>query len=340
MTITIFLFFAFFIQPDVAQALTSHAFTFNPIGETFTASQVITGTMGLNSPYTSFIPSPFPVVLSALDSGPLTTVTIPFFFPPTNIQSESFNKRTTAAGIGDGAVTATDTATGTALAVATDAATTTGLLPTGSIAVSTPFIPAPVATSSTSSSSSSARTSATTSSTPTPPSTKTNMTVGIVIGVVLFVTIFVALLLVYTRRRRRSFAFNKPVIISPFPEMSSIGDEPSSTEQRKTTLPATLNEDTWPLKGYKRRIPRTVSPTREPKRVPLAPVRVEAVTENHHNESMEITPQPMPDVVIQSENNPITYRHQDSGWRPAVQNERDEGLLREVIELPPDYSEV
>jgi len=76
------------------------------------------------------------------------------------------------------------------------------------------------------------------------------------------------------------------------------------------------------------------------KRSPLATVRVEVVTENHRDGSMEIIPGPTPDMVIQPESSPIAYRHQDSGWRPSVvRNERPEGL-REVIELPPDYSEV
>ncbi|KAE9396563.1 hypothetical protein BT96DRAFT_996572 [Gymnopus androsaceus JB14] len=162
------------------------------------------------------------------------------------------------------------------------------------------------------------------SATPKSSSTKTDMTVGIAIGVVAFVAIFGTLLLVYMRRRRRSFAFNNIAVVSPFPEVRSPGEEPPSIEQRQTTLPAILNEDIPPRKGHRRRIPRPVPPTREPKRAPPDPVRIEAVTGNHREESMEVIPEPTSD---------------DSGWRDLVRNETADGL-REIIELPPDYSEV
>ncbi|KAE9407759.1 hypothetical protein BT96DRAFT_914429 [Gymnopus androsaceus JB14] len=84
---------------------------------------------------------------------------------------------TTAAGISDGAVTATDTATGTTFAVATNVASATGLLPTGSAAFSTPSIPAPATTSTSSTSSSPSPTSSSSSS-----SSDSGISIGTVIG--------------------------------------------------------------------------------------------------------------------------------------------------------------
>lgn len=54
------------------------------------------------------------------------------------------------------------------------------------------------------------------------------------------------------------------------------------------------------------------------------------------------TPSPQHVEVILNQPDPITYRHQDSGWRDPIEfdgrNQMDQG--REVIELPPNYSEV
>ncbi|KAE9396561.1 hypothetical protein BT96DRAFT_996570 [Gymnopus androsaceus JB14] len=165
--------------------------------------------------------------------------------------------------------------------------------------------------------------------------------VGSILGAV--VTFLLLASLVYCLWRRRRIQ-HEIVVVSPFPgEVRSAEEEPSSMEQRQTTHPAILYEDTRPPKNQRRRIPRPSLPTREPKRARQAPVRIEApvVAENHREESVETNAEPTPDidVVIQSENNPTSYRHQDSGWRDLIRSETADGL-REVIELPPDYSEV
>ncbi|KAE9398203.1 hypothetical protein BT96DRAFT_40451 [Gymnopus androsaceus JB14] len=165
--------------------------------------------------------------------------------------------------------------------------------------------------------------------------------VGSILGAV--VTFLLLASLVYCLWRRRRIQ-HEIVVVSPFPgEVRSAEEEPSSMEQRQTTHPAILNEDTRPPKNQRRRIPQPGLPTREPKRARQPPVRIEApvFTESHREESVEINAEPTPDIdlVIQSENNPTAYRHQDSGWRDLTRSETADGL-REVIELPPDYSEV
>ncbi|KAE9398208.1 hypothetical protein BT96DRAFT_995100 [Gymnopus androsaceus JB14] len=165
--------------------------------------------------------------------------------------------------------------------------------------------------------------------------------VGSILGAVVAFILLASLVYCLWRRRRIQ---HEIVVVSPFPrEVRSAEEEPSSMEQRQTTHPAILNGETRPPKRQRHRIPRPSLPTREPKRARQAPVRIEApvVAENHHEESVETNAEPTPDidVVIQSENNPTSYRHQDSGWRDLIRSEMADGL-REVIELPPDYSEV
>lgn len=170
-----------------------------------------------------------------------------------------------------------------------------------------------------------------------------------------FLGICIVFFVFYRRlRRHRGVIKTLETPASPFREVTSSTEGlPFLRGRTKPTFPASINPvETLTGGGKIRRIPLlTTSQPREAKEMPQDTTSdSERIVRDNRDESLGVT-QTQDDITQNMESQPVSnpmvmYRHQDSGWRDPVElrNNRDQTAadteVIEVIELPPDYSEV